>query len=140
MAVAALVVALVGVVIASASLAWQVYSWRRTGPALKVSASNALVASGPRTGVNLIQVKAVNRGRSSLQVTGWGFQLPDGSAWFGARQYRFSSPLPTTLDGGHEAAFFVEEHALHDYLANGTPLIPFVNTSLGRVEGRPISR
>lgn len=136
MALAALVAALVGVVIASASFAWQVASWLREGPRVKVKLSSAFPSYGGQLGPHHYQVSAVNLGRSPLALSGWGFELPSGNSTFMAAPLPFSVPLPHTLEGGHEASFYVEVAALESQIQRGTMLRPFVNTALGKVYGK----
>lgn len=117
-AVAALVVALVGVVIASGTLTWQIVSWLRDGPRVKVKLSSAFPTYGGHLGPHHYQVTAVNVGRSPLALSGWGFELPNGHSTFMAVPLPFSTPLPHTLEGGHEASFYIEVAALE----SGLPL------------------
>jgi hypothetical protein len=80
---AALVVAVVAVCLGGASLIWQVSTWRRSGPEVRVYVHEApfhrpidaggLRSVGENTGS--VTVRAVNTGRVPAIVTAWGFHL-----------------------------------------------------------------
>ncbi len=65
-----------GVLLALASLVWQVISWRLSGSVVKVRASAAILGTLPTT-TEAAVVAAVNKGRAPVSVTGWGFELPN---------------------------------------------------------------
>jgi hypothetical protein len=128
--VTALVVSILAILLAGASLGWQVYSWRRTGPTVKVTVDNAIQVGDPRLPDHLLQVTATNHGRGPTTVTGWGFQLPGNSLLAVPQQTPMSTPLPHRLEPGAEGSWFMDAQEIR--LRSAELGIPF-NRIIGYV-------
>jgi hypothetical protein len=97
-----LVIAVVGLVAAVASLGWQVVSWRLTGPVVRVEIGYGIAVMAGSVGPRIVYVRAVNVGRSPAGIEGWGFRLPDGKTIVDMEPEPGSGPQgPVTIDGGH---------------------------------------
>ncbi len=134
-----LTVAVVGCVVGVASLAWQIVTWQYTGPRIKVASRIGLVPGASR----IWTVTATNVGRAPVQVTGWGFLLPDGRTFVTLAPHILSHSLPTTVDGGHEVVFAVDCYELHSSLLKDAPgtsrIKPYVSIAgRDRVFGKEI--
>jgi hypothetical protein len=109
MALAALIVSVLALVVAASSLVWQVISWRRSGPQVKVETANSFPVfdepGGRRDlGDHHVEVKAYNGGRAPVTLTAWGLQLPGGRTAI-SRGTAWSSPMPHRLEPGAEAGW-----------------------------------
>lgn len=128
-----LVIAVVGLGIAIASLVWQWVSWQFEGPKLKVRVSQGLWI-GDSSGETYWIITAVNVGRSPIELTGWGMELPSKNVIQIIGSSVSPTLLPHSLAGGHQAPFFMSQGDLSKHLTNngGLPvkLRPFVSTSL----------
>jgi hypothetical protein len=87
MDVGTLLIAVAGVVLGGASLAWQIVAWRKSGPVVSVfvheapffvRARDGEMAPRPDLGVTLT-VNAVNTGRTAARIDSWGYALENGS-------------------------------------------------------------
>lgn len=97
-----LAIAVIGALTGIASLGWQVWSFARTGPKVKVSTAWGVApVSSPDQPDTVFIVDAHNVGRSPVGVVGWGLLLPDGRSVVTAGRLPGSSPVPATVDGGH---------------------------------------
>ena len=67
----------------------------------------------------------------------WGYETPAGMTLV-PPPLAFSTRLPHTLEGGHEAAFYIEVAAMLQRVPAGTALKPFVTTPLGKIYGESI--
>src|SRR5215469_2917 len=79
------------------SLLWQVYTWRASGPKVKVKVSNCFPTYGDRVGDHHFQVTAVNVGRAATTVVAWGLRAPDKRDLVVTRPLPFSAQLPGEL-------------------------------------------
>ena len=61
------------------SLAWQVWTWKQSGPRIKVTVRNVFPIHGLALGARSFQIAATNHGGAAAEVTGSGIRLPDGS-------------------------------------------------------------
>jgi hypothetical protein len=104
----ALVLSIVGVVLAVASLGWQAWTWRRSGPRVVVTTANAFPVYSGRTGEWHIAVKATNTGRSPITIDGWGFELPDKSDIVLTQPVPWLPQLPHRLDSYTEASWMMD--------------------------------
>lgn len=109
MALAALIVSVLALLVAAASLVWQVTSWRRSGPRVKVETANSFpvfdrLDGGRDLGDHHVEVKAYNRGRAPVTLTAWGLQLPGGRTAI-SRGTAWSAPMPHRLEPGAEAGW-----------------------------------
>jgi hypothetical protein len=140
MAFAALLVALIGVALAGASLTWQVFSWRREGPRVRVTTAFGFPVFGPKLGDQHISVTATNEGRSAVGVQNWGFDLGNGHNAVVMQPLPWSAQLPATLEAGHEMTFFADLRDFEDQLSasgHSGRIRAFVGTATGRVESKP---
>lgn len=102
---AALVLSILGVVLAGLSLAWQVWTWRGSGPRVVVKSHNVFPTFGSRMGDWHVSVEAINRGRAPATIQGWGFELPDGSDFVDLRPPQWATPLPHRLEQSAAASW-----------------------------------
>ncbi|MEE2852230.1 MAG: hypothetical protein VX424_06200 [Actinomycetota bacterium] len=122
------------------SVVWQVVSWRRSGPRIKVKRIHGI--GGPPQGVWLIGVQAENSGRLGTQVQQFGFQLPDGQ-FITALEDFLGMPIQLPMElpaGGVVAARYNALH-IRNALAGrrfGKRVRPFVETGHGRYIGKKI--
>jgi hypothetical protein len=137
-ALAALITAIVGLLVALGTLAWQIISWRNEGPKVKVTTAWALPTYSGRVGDRHLCVTAVNLGRSPILLTAWGYELPDGKTLV-PPPLPWATQPPHTLEGGHEASFYIEAAVMANGVAKGTKLRPFVLTPHGRVYAKDIT-
>lgn len=103
----ALIVSIIALAVALASLSWQINSWRRSGPVVSVSTSNAFPTYGDRIGAHHAAVTVRNTGRAPVQVTRWSLAAPGGRKLVDLAPLNFSTPLPHTLANGAEASFYL---------------------------------
>jgi hypothetical protein len=68
MAVAALILGIIGALTGVAALAWQVITWRQSGAVVAVTALQAFPTYGDRVGDQHVNVSARNTGRSPVTV------------------------------------------------------------------------
>jgi hypothetical protein len=85
--VVTLVIATVGALLGGISLCWQVATWRKSGPVVKVyvheaarpqRAADGDTMSRPDLGMTLT-VNATNTGRSPARILSWGYQMENKS-------------------------------------------------------------
>jgi hypothetical protein len=106
-------IAIGGVILGVTSLGWQVWTWRRSGALVRVTAGQSLplydTPTGQAAGQWHVAVTAVNKGRGPTTVTGWGFEAPTGGNIISFRPLVWSSPIPFPIPaGGHEGSWFME--------------------------------
>jgi hypothetical protein len=105
---AALVLSIVGTTLGGISLGWQVWSWRRSGPLVVLTAGHHYpVREGRRIGALHISVTAHNRGRAPVQITGWTFEAPGNRCTAPFDPVEWSTPLPHVLSNGSQATWHV---------------------------------
>ena len=132
-----LVIAVVGLLAAMGSLAWQIFSWRLTGSKVKVAGSHGFTV--PDASIDVLIVTAANVGRTPVAVDGWGFELPNKSTLVG---HMFADDLhgprvPITLAPGHSETWRLEKGRIINTLADtnfkpGVKLRPFVSLGTGK--------
>jgi hypothetical protein len=120
-----LLVAVLGVVTGAASLAWQWYSFRRSGPDVTVRISWGLAPASlvEDEMVLVLIVEANNAGRQRIQITSWGIRLPGKLGSIQTLYPSFgSSPIPTVLEPGHSASWVMQtarlDRRLHELSAS----------------------
>jgi len=97
----AIILSSLALVLSMASLAWQGWTWVRSGPVLRVELSNFLTdaASVPGEGLrNFLQVTVINRGRAATTIVAWGIERPGGSSMVAVHSERFSDRLPARVE------------------------------------------
>jgi len=108
MEVAGLILGIIGTVTGVGALAWEVITWRRSGPVVTVKVIQALPTYGDHVGDPLTSVTATNSGRAPVTVTSWGLQLPDGQTMFVQQPFPGSDTLPYRLEEGASGSWRVE--------------------------------
>jgi hypothetical protein len=106
MEVTTLVIAIIGAVTGIGSLAWQVVTFRQSGPVVTVTATQAMPTYGAEVGDPHVDVTARNTGRSPVTVTGWGLRFPDGQGMIFPNALRWSTSLPHRLEPGANASWY----------------------------------
>lgn len=127
---ATLGIAVVGAALGMLSFAWQVATWRMSGPRVRVKTTHAYL---PYPGVGLLHgigIEAQNSGREAVEVRGWGLRLPDGRTAVVPAPRPGNPPTPYTLAGGHSAQWFTLLVDMAPEQAN-IPLSGFVNLGNG---------
>jgi hypothetical protein len=97
MTIASLVLGIVGTATGLGALAWQVITWRRSGPIVRV-AGNCSTGLAGKTGV--VDITAWNEGRGPVSVIVCGLQWPDGSMVVTPQPLQGSDVLPFQLEPG----------------------------------------
>lgn len=105
--VASLIMSISALVLSVVSLGWQMWSWRRSGPVVKVTTGHAYPVYGGDVGDHYIYVQANNTGRAPVEVTGWSLQTLNGGSIVQVHPISLSSPLRHTLGPGAEASWFM---------------------------------
>jgi hypothetical protein len=100
MAIAGLILGIIGAITGVAALAWQVITWRQSGAVIAVTACQAFPAFGDHVGEQHVNVSACNSGRSPVTVKGWGLRLPGGGTMISTNPVPWSSPMPHRLEPG----------------------------------------
>lgn len=116
-------VAGLGVALGVASLAWQAWTWRRSGPHVDVKTGAAMVPYVGDHVSDVVSVEARNKGRAATQITGWGLDLDDKRQFVFTQDLPGNTPLPTTIEPGHRAIWMVPIAFLNrDNLPDGANL------------------
>jgi len=142
MVVASFVIAIVGLLLGLASLAWQVVSWVREGPRVTVWTQGVrLTTFGAGTSGPLVAVRARNVGRGDVQVNSWGLEHPDGTGSM-FQPLPEGDHCPMTLIAGHEAVFLAPlDQYQKGYDGHGAGAMPWVKLATGQtVTGKAIGR
>lgn len=142
-----LAVAVLGVVTGAASLVWQWYSFRRSGPdvAVRISWGIAPASLVDDDMVLVLIVEANNSGRQPIQITSWGIALPGKMGSIQTLYPSFgSSPVPTVLEAGHSASWMIQtarlDRQLHEVSSSRSlKLRGWVSLGTGKkVASRPL--
>jgi hypothetical protein len=110
--VASLILGVVGTVTGLGALAWQVVTWRRSGPVVEVSANQVFPAYGDHLGEQITEVTARNSGRSPVTVSSWGLRFPDGQVMIIRQPFAGSDSLPYRLEDGASGSWYIETTAV----------------------------
>jgi hypothetical protein len=107
----ALVIAIVGLFLAIASLLWQAWVWSASGPKVQVDTTDAVVARSKTDGFAGVAVVARNCGRTDTQITGWGvlcrYEEPASKVWFPyPSDEPESDPIILTIAAQHQATWY----------------------------------
>lgn len=136
MEVTTLVIAIIGAITGVAALAWQVITWRQSGPVVVVTATQAFPTYGPGVGEPHVNVTASNSGRSPVTVKGWGLRFPDGQTMVFPNPVPWSDPLPNRLEPGADASWYVPTvevaRACAQHGVRQQDMTAFVNLADGR--------
>lgn len=135
MAVTALVMSILAVVLSAVSIAWQAWSWRRSGPVLRVTAAASVVGTSDDDVEHFVSVTVANTGRAAATVEGWGFNLRNGGDYVVLRPPPFSARVPTRIEPHASATFFVGADGLRQRIIEAgvafEDVRPFVRTAAG---------
>ncbi|MFI2358157.1 hypothetical protein OG582_11925 [Streptomyces anulatus] len=138
------VISVIALVISLVSLGWQVITWLRSGPVIKVKGHAAIPVVNENPGELHLSVTAVNRGRAPATITGWGLRLPNGSSVVPrSAELPGVNPLPHRLESHAESSWYILHAALEEaaqtHQVELSQLRPFVDVSgRGRVLGKPL--
>lgn len=106
--VTALILGIVGTVTGVGALVWQVITWKRGGPVVTITATQAFPTYGDQVGEALTCVTARNSGRAPVTVSSWGLRFPDGQVMFIRQPFAGSDQLPYRLEEGASGSWFIE--------------------------------
>ena len=133
MAIAGLILGIIGAVTGVVALAWQVITWRHSGAVVAVTARQAY---SPAYDGPLVNVSARNSGRSPVTVNGWGLRLPDGGTMICTKPVLWSSPMPYRLEPGADGSWLLPTHEVAHFCAERgvrqQDMIAFVDLADGR--------
>lgn len=144
-----IMIALTALLLSVLALGLQAWTWKRNGPVVAVSATNAITAPIPYgEPEHYVQVSAINQGRAPVTVSGWGFALPGGDDYVQFRPVGFATSLPHRLEPHTRADFFIEAHHLRQIAAERriefANITPWVRLQTGRTvkarKGVPLKR
>jgi hypothetical protein len=138
-------IALLSLAVSAVALAWQVVSWRRSGPHLKVGTTWG-IAGAPPHGLWFISIQVKNGGRLGTEISQLGFRLSRREAHqqIVAMDDAFGQPirLPISVGPGTSASVMYSvpglKGALRDAQVSGKGARPFVDTGHGRKLGKRI--
>ncbi|OZF28352.1 hypothetical protein CH296_19725 [Rhodococcus sp. 14-2496-1d] len=133
-----LIISCLALLTALGSIGWQIYSWRRNGPKVEVSAHLGFV-TGPG-GQNFIAIEATNSGRLETMVQSFYFQLPEGRTLQPTGSYIKTTVLPARLSPGDQVSYYFNPNDIDQQLASAgltrSDLQPAVRTGHGKVLGK----
>jgi hypothetical protein len=138
----ALIVAIIGLLLAVASLIWQAYTFSRSGirVMLKVGTGFAAYENPRQVGPPLLTTTAINVGRFGTSVTSWGIRFPGGLslARMPNEDPPWAAPPPgARLEGGEALEFYWPLYELAASIRSDPRLDPnqarvFVNLAIGK--------
>ena len=119
------------------SLGWQMVSWRRSGPRVKVKNINGV---GGIPVVHVVGIQATNEGRLGTEVTGFGFLLTNEQTIQAIEDaFGFPIQLPQPLNPGGQATIYYSIEGLHRGMqqagSGAADARPYVVTGHGRIFG-----
>lgn len=133
MAVTALLMSILAVVLSAVSIAWQAWSWRRSGPVLRVTTAASVAAVSDDHVEHFVSVSVANTGRAAATVEGWGFRLPNGMDYVVLRPPPFSAQVPMRVEPHASATFLVGADELRHHIIKAgvafKDVRPFVRTA-----------
>jgi hypothetical protein len=119
-------------------LIWQIISWRRSGPRVRVTRIQGI--GGTPDGLWFVGVKAENSGRLGTEIQQFGFRLPNRQILTALENF-IGQPiqLPSALPPGGSASVEYNvlgiRQALNQASHDGKGARPFVQTGHGTFEG-----
>jgi hypothetical protein len=102
-----LTLAIIGTVLGVLNFTWNVWTWGKSGPRVKVTVSNDFPVAGQDIGDLHVGINAANTGRAPITVTGTGIELPSKENLITPGLPGFSTPLPHRLEPGSSAAWHI---------------------------------
>lgn len=116
--------AVLGAFTGIAALVWQIFTWRRLGHRVRVSAGYSIMIYGDVPGDDdQVCISARNEGTSAVTVTNWGIRVANGEHAQKVRPFPGSDTTPHRLEPGSEANFYFPVGELRDY--NGRTGFPY---------------
>lgn len=115
MTTAAIILASVSLLVAGASLGWQIANYLLTGARVKVDLCRAVVGY-PTGAERVVSVEARNIGRHSVEVRSVYLRLADSHGYFPTRKGVGNPDLPYTLDAGHSLSYLFALSEINDAL------------------------
>jgi len=119
------------------SLGWQIWSWARSGPRIKVSVTYSAAVLDGFIGETHAVVQAVNSGRAAATVSGFGFDVPGGFSFVVTNPAPWSATLPCRMEPHSTASWHVSTEQLLAACRQNSiqpeDLRAFVNTATGKV-------
>lgn len=89
---------IIALVLSVVALAWQAWTWLRSGPVIKVTVSQTLPLYPNHAGDWHTSVAAVNSGRAATTITSFGFETADGRTLYTSSPAAWSDRLPHRLE------------------------------------------
>jgi hypothetical protein len=128
-------------VMSGVALGWQIVSWRRSGPRVRVVRIQGI--GGMMPGTWFTGVKAENSGRLATEIQQFGFRLSNGMNVMALENFvgmpiQFPAPLPPGGTASVEYSAFAIRQALNQAGHDGTGARPYVDTGHGHFEGNPV--
>jgi hypothetical protein len=112
------ILSITAIVLSVVSIAWQVKTWRESGPVVQVTANQAFLTYGPEISDPHVDVTATNKGRAPITVKSWGLELPGGQHMAMLEYSRMSASLPHRLEPGADASWYVETKTVTEKCAS----------------------
>lgn len=138
----AIVISVIALMLSLASLSWQAWSWSRSGPVLRVKATNIIADSGRTNAYGIaepdhyVEVTVINHGRAAASVTTWGIEMPDKTNLFVTRPLPFSQRLPARVEPHGSLSLHIEAEELRKHSAQHKvpfeAMRPWVKAATGR--------
>jgi hypothetical protein len=143
---ATLLIAVLGLVLAVLSLAWQAWTWSRSGPVLSLSTSNQFPSYADHLGDHLVCLTVVNKGRAATTIQAWGIELPDGGNIVSWNNPPWFTQLPQRLEPHASVDLRIDAEELRQVAAERSvpfdSMRPWVRAGDGRqyyARGVPLS-
>jgi hypothetical protein len=138
-----LCIALLALAVSGGALIWQIVSWRRSGPRVRVVRIQG-IGVGTLDPTWFIGVQAKNSGRLETEVQQFGFRLPNDKTITSLQNY-IGQPvlLPKALPAGGTVSVQYSAQGVREALNrdghSGKRARPFVDTGHGRFWGKRIN-
>ena len=115
-------IAVLGLLLATASLVWQVRTWGLAGSVVQVEIGQSMEDT-PNGLIRVLKVTARNVGRLGIEINEWGLRVdvtPEMNV--SPSQKGWGTPLPAKLDPGHSAVWLTPSSNILALLEhNGIP-------------------
>jgi hypothetical protein len=132
-------IAVLGLVLAVASLVWQIITWRLTGSVVKIDLAYAFTVGGTMESTACFSITARNLGRLAVAIDSWGLKLPPEGATMVTPNPRpwQGPPVPVTLEAGHSVTWYMVRDEiigeLRAHFAPGVQVRGMVRTGTGEM-------
>lgn len=107
--IVAISIAVLGLVLSTISLTWQVVQWKLAGSRVKVETRLAMGIGGQPLYDKLLMITARNVGRTAISLTGWGLLHADRDAHVPGHtmDVPFNPAMPVRLEPGTAQDFYM---------------------------------